>query len=352
MLPYFILLSLPSLLALSKTEHGGRGTYFFVFTSYVFFVGLRYHIGADWSGYLNIHDGLAGEPLVSVFEQSEPLSYLLFWFSENSGYEMLLSNIGAAAILMTGVLAFARRTVNPWLAVVAATPYLIIAFGMSGISQAMGVGVFLLGLSQWEKSSMVRRSVGIVIAALFHTSTLFGGLFVIYDLKLRPFLKIIIGTLFAMLGFFLVQRSETFYQGLAVYQQRYFTADSGQASSVGSMFHIGLILLPAIVGVMYRKRLAPFVHNRSLLALGIVFSLALLPLNSISTTVASRLTLLMYFVPMMVYPALSEAFGPQNRSSMTLAIVLAHFVILAAWLLFANHSMMHIPYRNVVFGTL
>jgi len=352
MWPYFILLSLPSFLALSRLKYTGRGVYLVVFIAYVFFVGFRDEVGPDWFNYLSNHERLAGEPLVSVFDQSEPLSYLLFWFSVNSGYEMLISNIGAAAILMIGVLAFARRTANPWLAVIAATPYLIIAFGMSGIRQAMGVGVFLLVLSQWEKSSMVRRSLGVLIAALFHTSTLFGGLFVIYDLKMRPALKIIIGTVFAIVGFFLVQRSDTFSQGLAVYQKRYFTADSGQASSIGSMFHIGLILLPAIVGIRYRKRLAPFVHNRSLLALGIVFSLALLPLNSISTTVASRLTLLMYFVPMMVYPALSEAFGSQNRASMTLAIVVAHFVILAAWLLFANNSMTHIPYRNIVFGTL
>ena len=85
--------------------------------------------------------------------------------------------------------------------------------------------------------------------------------------------------------------------------------------------------------------------------IGIFGALGLLALNTVSTTVASRLTLYFYFVPMMVYPALTLAFGKKNRNFIMTIIILAHFAILTVWMLLGNHSIHYVPYRNLLFQT-
>ena len=341
MAPYFMVLSVPSLLAISYRGRDRIRPYVFVLIVFVLFMGLRYQVGADWRGYEYLHWFLSALPLQQIVTRTEPLSMLLFWSSQKSGSGMLLSNLMAAAILMVGVMAFARRTANPWLAVVAATPYLIIAFGMSGIRQAMGVGIFLLLLSRWETWGLVKRSAGVLVAGLFHASALVTGLFVVATLRASLATKVAIGVPVLGLAYFATQRAEVFASAIESYQQNYL---GDRIESGGSLFHIGLIMLPVGLGFLFRRKITSRIHDIQLLTYGSWGALCVLALNFVSTTAASRLTLYLYFLPMMVYPALAF----KNRSA-TFIFVVAHFAILLMWFLFANNSFAHLPYRTVLF---
>lgn len=350
MVPYLLLLSIPCLLAIFHPRKINSILFYVVLLVFVFFVGFRYQIGPDWNSYEYTHLSLLGQDIIVALLHSEPLSYALFWISENLGFEVFLSNIVAALILSFGVFSFSRQTLNPWIAIIAATPYLIIVFGMSGIRQAMGVGVFLYVLSQWQKRNAIFRSVGIIIASLFHTSALFCGLFVIYTLKINILIRIIAILLLSLIVFYLIKDTSIYSGSFEKYKQTY-TEDTDAVFSAGAIYHVGLIMIPAVLGHAFKSKIKKFIPNDDLLTIGIFGTLALLALNSISTTVASRLTLYFYFIPMLVYPAMTLAFGKKNRKFIIIVIILTHFAILTVWMLLGNHSIDYIPYRNLLFET-
>ena len=221
MIPYFILLLIPSVFALANTRRLALGPWYMTFVIYVIFVGFRVDVGPDWLQYRRIHDGLAYIDVWEVLTKVEPLSHLVFWVSENSGFENYLSNVVAALIMMGGVFSFARRTANPWVALISVTPYFIIVIGMSGIRQAMAAGVMLFLFARWEQYSFVRRGLYILVAALFHTSALVNNIFLIIKLNILMRYKIALGLLVLFFTLFLSFELPAYADNVVKYQERY-----------------------------------------------------------------------------------------------------------------------------------
>ena len=348
MVPYLILLLIPSIFALLNVRRLSLLLWYTTFVIYVVFVGLRYKVGPDWVQYGFIHTSLAYYGFWDMFLRPEPLSYLLFWISEALGLHVYLSNFVAAVILMIGVLSFARRTASPWLALVAATPYFIVVVSMSGIRQSMAAGIVLFLLSRWERYSFIRRGIYILIAALFHTSALANNILLVAKLNITLRYKLVIGALVLLMTIYLSSEVSLYADSMVQYRQRYLQS-SYVVESFGSLFHIAMIAIPALLGFIYKKRIAENIYSSSLLDLGLYASLGVLMINFFSTTVASRLTIYLYFVPMMVYPALVDAFGKRTRLAALFAIIAVHFLIMGVWFTLGNVAFAYIPYQNILF---
>ncbi|MBN8544218.1 MAG: EpsG family protein [Alphaproteobacteria bacterium] len=318
---------------------------FFIFLG---FVGFRLEVGPDWQQYRYIHQSLAYFNFWEVIDQAEPLSYLLFWTSQRTVDGVYLSNIVASFIMLTGVFCFARRTANPWLALVAATPYFIMVMGMSGMRQTIAAGIILFLFSRWETRSFIRRGIYILIAALFHTSALVNNLFLIIKLNIRLRYKLMFGGVILLATLYLGTAVPIYADNIARYQQRYLEGNFIDLS-LGSIYHIAMIFVPAVLGFIYRKRMADTVYNPSLLSFGLYASLTILFINLFYPTVASRLTVYLYFLPMMVYPALVVTFGRRAQMISIFAVITFHMVILMTWFLFGNHAFAYIPYKNILF---
>lgn len=348
MTPYLLLLSIPSLLALQGQKRSTAIGITFVSAIFVLFIGFRYQVGPDWLPYKYVHMFIGTKELHEVLSQRDPLSFLVIWISQTIGQNMTISNISAAMILMFGASTLAMRTPNPWLAMVAATPYLIIVFGMSGIRQAMAVGVILFVVSRWNNWSVTGRTAGVLVASLFHTSALAFGLFVLAGSKTKLFVKIPAALVLLTVVYFLSQNSEAYLDAFRVYDDRYLE-DPDAILSAGSLFHILLIIIPSALAFIYQDKIKHLVLNNKLLTYGIFYSVFLLALNFLSSTVASRLSLYFYFVPMMVYPALSFTFGAANRNTVTLVFLVFHFLVLITWMMYANVAFAYLPYQNLLF---
>jgi hypothetical protein len=262
--------------------------------------------------------------------------------------DMYLSNIVAAFLLLIGVFSFAMRTSSPWLAVVVASPYFILVTGMSGIRQIMAAGVALFLLSRWERYSLPRRGIYILIAALFHTSALINNLLLITKLTIPLRYKVMIGAIILGITFYLSSEVSMYADSVVQYKQRYLD-ESEFIRSFGSLYHIAMIAIPTALGFLYKKRIAPHIHSITLLYFSLYSSISILALNFISTTAASRLTIYLYFIPMMVYPALVEAFGRRARSALLLGVIVFHILILVIWFSLGNVPAAYIPYKNVLF---
>lgn len=348
MTPYFILLTIPSLFALFNTRQLSRVLWYATFIIYLLFVGLRYEVGPDWVQYSYVHKSIAYSTFWEVISQAEPLSYLLFWTSENLGFEIFFSNIVAAFIMLVGVFAFARRTANPWLALVAATPYFIIVMGMSGMRQTMAAGIILFLFSRWERNGFFSRLTYILVAAMFHTSAIINNLFLIIKLNIRLRYKLGFAVIIALLTLYLGTEVDIYAENIAKYQQRYLEGNFAD-KSLGSLYHVAMIAVPALLGFVFRKRISDQIHNPSLLSFGLYAALGILLMNVFSPTAASRLTVYLYFLPMMVYPALVHKLGRRAQLGSIFAVVAFHMLILMTWFLFGNHAFAYEHYQNILF---
>lgn len=347
MIPYLLLLSIPSLFALLNTRRLSLPLWYLTIIIFILFVGLRDEVGPDWRQYSEIHRMVSYQDIWSLLVQPEPLSHGLFWLSENSGSGMFLTNLVAAAIMMLGVGSFARRTINPWLALVSATPYFIIVMGMSGVRQAMAASVVLFLFSRWEKYSFLKRGGFILIAAMFHTSALINNIFLIIKTNIALRYKLALGLLVLVITFYVGMEISVYSENIERYQDRYL-GGRGEVRSIGSLYHIAMITIPAFLGYVFRRRISGLIHNESLLKFGLQAALSVIVINFFSSTAASRLTVYLYFIPMMVYPALATPQGKAGQMGNIFAIIAMHFVILVAWFQLANVSFAYMPYLNAL----
>jgi hypothetical protein len=345
---YFFMLAIPSALAVSYGGRKNSVVTIIVFSIFVFLMGFRFNVGMDWNNYEDIHRYIGRESLTDILLGAEPLSALIFWISTNIGSGSLLSNVVASATLMLGVLSFARRMPLPWVAVAAATPFLIIAFGMSGIRQAMAAGILLYAMSAWDDRGTVQRCLFVLLASLFHTSAVMAILFVLWDLRLRLAHKVAVTTLAAPILFFVYQQFDPYSESIQFYQENYLSGP-GAVISPGALYHIALVGIPAGIYFAFRKKFAGSMANAQLVYMGAWAVIAVFLLYFLSSTGASRLSAYLYFVPMAVYSSLPSVFSKNDRLFLVVGVVTVHFVILAAWLVYANNSFAHIPYRNVLF---
>lgn len=351
MIPYFALLLLPSVFALFNTQRLSRLLWWFTYIVFVLFIGLRFEIGPDWPQYKFIHSTLAYVDFWDVAMQAEPLSYLLFWLSQHLGFEVYLSNVVAAIIVMTGVFSFARRTANPWVAVIAATPYFIIVMGMSGVRQAMAAGIVLFLFAHWERFSFISRGFYILFAGLFHTSALINNIFLVIKMRIPLRYKVILGILILSITLYISFRISLYSENIVRYQQLYL-GNSLVEESFGSLYHIAMIVFPAFLGFLFRRRIMPNIHSHSLLYFGMYAALSIIMINFFSSTAASRLTIYLYFVPMMVYPALIHMYRRRTQLALTSLLITVHAAILAVWFTLGNHSFAYVPYKNLLFDNV
>jgi hypothetical protein len=347
MIPYLFLMLIPAAFAMLNTRRLSGALWYLTLAIYVLFIGLRVEVGPDWAPYAYVHESLQYMQLGDILVQAEPLSYLLFWVSQVYGYEMYLSNFVAALILITGVFCYARRTANPWIAVIAATPYFIIVMGMSGVRQAMAAGIILFLFSRWERYNLTSRLGFILFAALFHTSALVNNIFLIIKLNIALRYKIMLGVVVLALTLYVSFTVSFYAENMLRYQSRYLDTDFAD-KSLGSFFHIAMIAIPAFLGIAYRKRVQPHIHNQTLLTFGLYASITVLVLSFFFTTVASRLTVYLYFLPMMLYPALAASFGRRSVPLGNLAVIVFHIFLMTVWFQFANHAFAYEDYRNLL----
>lgn len=348
MMPYLTLLMIPSLFAMLNTRKLSRLLWSFCFIAFVLFIGTREEVGPDWTQYLRIH---AMQELYGFWEvafQAEPLSHALFWISQNAGYESYLSNIVAAIILVTGIFSFARGTAYPWLAVVAATPYLAIVMGMSGLRQAMAVGVMLFVLSRWDRVNFIKRLIYILMAAMFHTSALVNSIFLVTNLKVSAKHKIFLGSIILLVTYYLGSGVSVYAENMSRYQQRYLEGGGRSHESLGVFYHIAMCIVPVMVAFRFRRRVIHYIHNRPLFQFGLYASAFVFLLAFISSTVASRLSLYLFFLPMMIYPAFVDAFGRGARQMVMVTLVALHIILLVGWFSLGNVAFAYIPYRSIL----
>jgi hypothetical protein len=311
-------------------------------------VGLRFRVGADWYAYERMFASAGWLDLPDLLALGDPGYAILNWIGQMLGTDVWFVNLICAGIFSWGLFRFASQQPNSWLAFLVAIPYLVVVVAMGYTRQAVAIGVILGGLAHFERTSIWRFAIYILVAATFHKSAIIVLPFVALS-ETRN--RLVTAVLFAIVMVVLYYLFVNAFVDILVYN--YVEADY---ESQGATIRVAMNVLPAAVFLIYQKRFSlppkqlSLWRNFSIAALVIVPSLFLLA----STTVVDRVAL--YLIPLQIFvlSRLPHAFPSGGRSNSLIVggIVAYSATIQFVWLNYAEHATDWIPYRVFPFEWL
>lgn len=312
---------------------------------YVLFIGLRHEVGGDWQGYLMITERISHMSVLEAVRDQEPLYSLITWVSTKLGFGVYGANLVGAVLFCTGLFAYCARLPNRWLALAAATPFLVVVAVMSANRQGMAIGVLLFVMSRWKGWGMSMRAGGILLAGSFHTSALLMLVLIVLDLKIHRAAKVFATIVMVAIAIWLVSRSEAaWYRYTTIYRSQ-----SDGAYSSGAIFHLLLNLVPAVLMLWMHKTWRRMPVDWGLLRPLCWMAVALLFLSPFFTVAVGRMSL--YLFPVSIsfiatFPSLVQR--AEGRALVRLLSVTALGGVLGVWLAFANTAFTYRPYQNAL----
>lgn len=345
--PYYLVMlmaAIPALTHQHKKPSIGWACYFIVL---LWFVGLRYEVGADWVNYLMLGDQAMEQQFAELFEHAEVGFNFLLWASMHLGLDIYGVNVVTTALFLYGLFKYCQKQLNPWLAIFTALPFLVIVIAMSANRQAAAIGVTLLVMAGWSESGLIKKLTLIFIAAMFHTSAAIFVLFVILDSKVSLFKKLILSTgLFMVIVNFLTS-SKT----VGRYQSSYIS-DTAVNVSYGALQQIMLNALPAIVLLLMslsRPQIKSKMPHWNIIFAMSILAIVLVPISLTYSLAAARISFYLFPVSIAFLATLPDTFLGSSKKTAKSWVICYGFLVMVLWLNFANTAFAHIPYNNALF---
>lgn len=322
----------------------------FMAVFYAILIGLRYEVGTDWFNYINTMDQIRFSGLPGAFAYKDIGYGLLNWLSLKLGLDLYGINIVCGALLMWGLGSFVGRQADPWLALTAAVPYLIIVVGMGYTRQAAAIGFLFLALNAFRDRKMGLASGLILCGALLHGSVLIVvpiALFVVLRSRMELFLPL--AAFGAVLFVVLLQ------DRAAVLYELYFE-DENTLDSAGAVIRVVMNAVPAALFLIYARKMERDPQMRTVWIIFSVISLLFVPAVLIlaSNTAIDRIAL--FFVPLQIFvfgnlPVVAADTDSGSRL-VSYAMVGYFAAVLFTWLNYADNSGNWIPYQFAPFSAL
>ena len=341
MWPYWLMFLVPAWGVLAPgrlPERQSRVMWILVGIMFAVVMGFRDETGGDWITYLPYFQDLSRLDFSDAVGKGDPGYALLNWVIGRAGGSIYHVNLFCAAVMMWGTVVFSRAQPNPWLALLAAVPYMLIVVGMGYTRQGVALGFALLGLTALGNGRVRMFVIWVAIGATFHKSAVL--LLPIAALAASRN-RIITGALVAvatgMLYYLLLADSSE------VLWTNYVKANY---QSQGGIIRVLMNVVPALLLCAFRKQIAPDLQERKLWLWVAVFALACLPLVSLASTAVDRVAL--YLIPLQLFvfsrmPRLANTV--RVRTPIVLGVVGYYAAVLFVWLNFAVHSKYWLPYR-------
>lgn len=318
-----------------------RALYFVFLVGLFVFVGFRYEVGCDWSGYLNIFEIQRYATFAEALQQSEPA----FWVANDLLHFYKLDypyiNVIAAAVFFAGLHALARRQPDPLGFLILAFPVLILNLAMSGIRQAMALGFLCVAYNAFVDRRLVRYVILVICASGFHSSALSFLLFapLVYGDFSRQ--KIALAGVLALPGAYIMLSGETF----ALYSERYI--ESG-LDAAGAAFRAGLLALTGVVFLWFLNSrwnvTSPRDHK--LVLIGSYLMVAIFPVVFLSSVIGDRFGYYLNPIQLMVLARLPVLIGGRDASLIAFAPYAASGLVLVVWAELSHHfNLCYVPYQ-------
>lgn len=312
---------------------------------YVFFIGLRHSVGMDWNNYLRMIVAVyQSHTWETVFDANEAGYRALLLLSSQMNLGIYGANFIGAIVMGAGIFKYSARAPWPWIALLAAIPYLSVVVGMSANRQAIAIGILLWACAEWDNRSMLWKSSLILLATLFHFSAISFFAFLVMGSQINRTVKIAMsGVLF--LGLFAYMSASSHFQ--------YYSDVYGVGADVhssGALMHVSQNAFPALAALMMRKKYRDILLPTPLLKNMALVSVMLFPAALVSSVAAGRITLYMFPVSIYILSSAPRLLEPKSeRPLYKMFISTLLFLVAFVWLSFANSRHGHVPYENVLF---
>lgn len=347
MTPYLFLISIPFLALPFYYRYSYKFNKYYIFTySFILFIfiGFRDKTGGDWQVYLN-NFKFYGENF-SFFLRSdigyELLSYLVY--STTGNFYVLNIIIGLFNIFC--LYKFIIQLKNPVLAFFVSLPLIILILFMGFIRQGIAFSFLLLALTYIKNSNLKTYYLLIVIGILFHKSLIFFlilGIFI--DKKIIFKILIFFLSIFILLFFFkdIVSLYDTY---LGKYKGVYYDA------SRGATVRIALNLIPAIFLLSFRNKFKANINEKSFYVILSFVLLLMFLIKDLAITFVDRFNYYLIILQLYVFGNL-ENFNFENKNIIIIFkyfILFSYIFIYLFWLIYANHRIGWLPYKNILFN--
>lgn len=325
-------------------ERQARWLWVVVGALFAVLLGFRHEVGGDWFIYLLHFQDATRASLVEILGRGDPGYYGLNWLIARLGGDIYWLNFCCAVVLMWGTIYFCKRQPNPWLALLAAVPYMLVVVGMGYTRQAGALGFALLGLSALGDGRVRSFLLWIIVGALFHKSAV---LLLPVAALANSRNRIVTGLLV------MVTTALTYYLLLADSAERlwinYVDAD---LQSEGGLIRVVMNAVPAVLLLIFRRRLVPDPVQRRLWCWMAAFALVCIPLVGMASTAVDRVALYLIPLQLFVFSRLPRLAGTtQMRTPLVLAIVAYYAAVQFVWLNFATHAQYWTPYQFMPIGS-
>jgi len=351
MIVYWLMYFLPPLVVAS-TQTGDPKYYDRVWqvlcVLFVFLIGLRFEVGGDWGSYLRHFESIDGTSLVETLSESDPGYALLEWLSDTLGWGIYGVNIVCGALVMTGVYQFCRQQAQPWLALTVSIPYLIIVVAMGYTRQSAALGLELIALVALANGRLVRYAIWILLAVTFHkTAVVLLPLALIATSYENVWIRrIFLAAIFLAMG--ILGGWAAFTEESQKLVTNYIEVEM---ISEGANIRVAMNAVPAVIFLIFSRRLAPDEVERRTWVLLSLLSLGCIPLLGVASTATDRIALYLIPIQLLVYSRIGAAFNSDSsRSLANLVIVVGYALVLFVLLNYADMvSVYWVPYQNAAF---
>ncbi|MEJ7745198.1 MAG: EpsG family protein [Luteimonas sp.] len=306
-------------------------------------MGFRHEVGADWFNYAAIFESTSLLSLKESASLGDPGYSALNWAVAQLGGSVYWVNFACALVLACGTAVFCRRQPNPWLALLAATPYMLIVVGMGYTRQSVALGFALLGLSALGDARTRAFVVWVVIGALFHKSAVL----------LLPIAALAASRNRLLTGMLVVLATALAYYLLLHDSSEALWANyvEDELQSEGGAIRVAMNAVAALAFLFFQKRLAPDAHERRLWLWMTFFALACVPLVVLASTAVDRVALYLIPLQLFVFSRLPRLAGSTvTRTPLVLGIVLYYAAVQFVWLNYATHAEYWAPYHFMPSG--
>ena len=342
MFPYLAMLALPGSLALTGTKRAGA-LLLLVAAVYWVMIGFRFHVGMDWFNYIGLYRYEQRIRWENIPAQREPAFVLLNRVAGAIRGGPILVNVISALVFTGGLYAAARRCREPMLGFVVATPLLVVGLAMSGIRQAMGLGVIFFLFAVWEKCSTLTRCALVLLASLFHFSAIFFLIYGAIGSKAQPVLKVA-GVLLVGAAVFIVSSYKL--EAVQAYSKLYIGGES-KLSAPGALVQIAPIAAAGLLYLLVRRAWMQANEEHPLFEPIAWSAVLMLPLAALSSVGAYRFSLYFWAFAMAIWAGVPGLIGSgAGRLFYRIVVVAIAFAMLIGWLMFANNSFAWLPYKS------
>ena len=325
---------------------GGQRLYFPVLVLLFIFSAFRFEVGCDWTGYYRQYQLRQGLGWEGVLEQREPLWWIIVQLTHMADLPYPWLNVWSSALFFSGVHVLARRQPDPLGFIVLLYPVLILNMPMSGIRQAVAIGLICLAFVSFIDRRLFAFVLWTVAAAGFHASA-------IVFILLAPLAwggytkgKLALAVLLALPGTWLLASGGDAEIALSRY------VGTG-IDAFGAAYRTGVIFLSGLFFMIWLRRpwSVIFPQDYRLASLGALMMMAVFPLVAVSSVIADRLGY--YFLPLqaIIFARIPYLWRGRSAQIVSAAPYVGLGVVLLVWTITSRHfQLCYLPYKTWLFG--